>query len=158
MILSALRRCAVLVAIGACSTNKVPPPSSGESGVITTADAQAAPAPNRNRDLITREELANPSVSGLSVLDAIKSLRPQFLTVRGIHAVPVKDSTGRQLVDREAGKVHASLDGNKIVALDELSFVNVSSVSEIRFLNPSAAMQKFGGSAREGPVILVRTM
>ena len=33
-----------------------------------------------------------------------------------------------------------------------------STVVEIRFLNPAAAMQKFGGSALEGPVILVKTM
>jgi hypothetical protein len=30
-------------------------------------------------------------------------------------------------------------------------------VVEIRFLTPSQAMQRFGGAAREGPVILVKT-
>jgi hypothetical protein len=33
----------------------------------------------------------------------------------------------------------------------------VNSVLEIQFLSVAAAMQKFGGAAREGPVILVRT-
>jgi hypothetical protein len=53
--------------------------------------------------------------------------------------------------------VHASIDGTKIVSIEELAGITVSTVSEIRFLNPAQAMQRFGGAAREGPVILVTT-
>jgi len=35
--------------------------------------------------------------------------------------------------------------------------MHVASVLDIRFLDAAAAMQRFGGAAREGPVILVRT-
>ena len=88
-----------------------------EPGVIVTPQSQSATA-NRDRDLITREELSQPSVSALSVLDAIRSLRPQYLSVRGTHTAQIKDAQGRNVVDEESGKVHASLDGTKIVSLD----------------------------------------
>jgi hypothetical protein len=123
--------------------------------------ATQAATPSRNRDVITRDELTAPSVSGLTVLDAVRSLRPQFLTVRGQNTMPAKennDPAGRQLVDLESGKVHASIDGNKIVPVEELSGLRAGSVLEVRFLSPAAAMQKFGGSSRQGPVILVKTM
>jgi hypothetical protein len=123
----------------------------------SSATQAAAPA-SRNRDIITRDELTAPSVSGLTVLDAVRSLRPQFLTVRGLNTVPAKDANGLQLTDQESGKVHASIDGNKIVPIEELSGIRAGTVAEVRFLSPAAAMQRFGGTARQGPVILVKTM
>lgn len=120
--------------------------------------ASQAAAPTRNRDVITRDELTAPAVSGLTVLDAVRSLRPQFLTVRGQNTIPAKDADGRQVVDQESGKVHASIDGAKIVPIEELSSIRAGTVVEVRFLSPAAAMQKFGGNSRQGPVILVKTM
>lgn len=120
--------------------------------IVTSQGQTQAPATNRNRDVITKEELQGASTGSQSVYDVVLALRPNFLTVRGLHAIPVAG------VDGESGKVHASIDGNKIVAVDELRGIQASTVAEIRFLNPAAAMQKFGGAAREGPVILVKTM
>ncbi|MEP6731942.1 MAG: hypothetical protein ABJE10_14945 [bacterium] len=151
---SILRALLLIGSAGACGGQAlVPEPAPGE-----LISAQSQSAPNRNRDLITKEELANPSISGLTVLDAVKNLRPHFLTVRGVNTLPARDANGNQMVDQEAGKVHASVDGQKIVPIEELNGIHASSVVEIRFLSPSAAMQRFGGSAREGPVILVITM
>jgi len=45
-----------------------------------------------------------------------------------------------------------------VVALDELRNILVSSVVDIQFLNSAAAMQRFGGAAHQGPVIVVRLM
>ena len=146
-----LSACVLVAAASACAKH-APPPSSPDPG--TTAPSQQA-APSRNRDVISHEELQAPAIAGLSVLDAVKSLRPQFLTVRGLNTVPAKDANGVQLVDQESGKVHSSVDGNKVGPLDELSSIRASTVKEIRYLNPAAAHQKFGGAAREGPVILV---
>ena len=143
----------IVVALSGCDTNS----ESTAEGSQATASA----TPNRNRDLITRDELTAPAVTGLTVLDAIRSLRPQFLTVRGQNTMPAKegnDPAGRQLVDQESGKVHASIDGGKIVPVEELSGIRAGTIVEVRFLSPAAAMQKFGGSARQGPVILVKTM
>ena len=63
-----------------------------------------------------------------------------------------------EVVDQESGKVHASIDGNKIVPVEELAGIRAGTVVEVRFLSPAAAMQRFGGTSRQGPVILVKTM
>lgn len=148
-----------LLAGSACASN---PAASNTTPVAADgATATQASAPTRNRDIISRDELTKPSVVNMTVLDAIKSLRPQFLTVRGLNTMPAKENNnanGRQIIDQESGKVHASIDGNKVVPLEELAGLRAGSVAEVRFLNPAAAMQKFGGSSRNGPVILVKTM
>src|SRR5436190_24161576 len=135
--------CLVFVFAGGCAGRTTP----------ATADASAAPsqssARGRDRNLLSREELsADPSMNSQSVLDALRLLRPQFLTQRG------KNSHS----DDEAGKVHVSIDGGRIIPLQELENIHAGTVLEIRYLNIAAAMQKFGGAAREGPVILVRMM
>jgi hypothetical protein len=143
-----------LIAGGACASQTAATPA--VAGV--TATQQSASPANRNRDLITRDELTKPSVVNMTVLDAVRSLRPHFLTVRGTNTVPAKTATGQQVVDMESGKVHASIDGNKIVPIEELSSLRAGSVAEVQYLSPAAAMQKFGGASRQGPVILVKTM
>ena len=139
-----------LLAGSACASHKAetaaPAPADG-----ATATQQASAPATRNRDIITRDELTKPSVVNMTVLDAIRSLRPSFLTVRGMQTIPGAS-------DQESGKVHASIDGNKVVPLEELSAIRAGSVAEVRFLAPAAAMQRFGGTARNGPVILVETM
>jgi hypothetical protein len=146
-----LRTCLVLVACAACSkggaTTRAEPAASRQSATTTTT--------RRDRNVITREELADPSVAGRNVLEVVRSLRPQFLTVRGTHTL--QDTATARRVDQDAGKVLASIDGTKIVSVDELAGISATSVVEIRFLTPAQAMQRFGGAAREGPVILVTT-
>ena len=144
--------CLVLAACAACSSG----------GTATRAEPDASPqsvtSSRRDRNVISREELADPAVSGRNVLEVVRSLRPQFLTVRGQHTLQDTATARRGVVDPDAGKVHASIDGTKIVSIEELAGIHASTVMEIRFLNPSQAMQRFGGAAREGPVILVKTM
>ena len=145
-----------LIAAGACASNSASTPAA--AGTTATATQQAAEPANRNRDLITRDELTKPSVVNMTVLDAVRSLRPHFLTVRGTNTVPARNAAGQQVVDGESGKVHASIDGNKLVPIEELQGLRAGNVAEVRFLSIAAAMQKFGGTARNGPVILVKTM
>ena len=99
----------------------------------------------RNRDVISEEELtANPGLRSQSVLEVVRALRPHFLTERGTAGA-------------ERGKVHASIDNGRIVALSELATMHGNTVVEIRYLSSAQAMQKFGSAALEGPVIAVRT-
>ena len=109
----------------------------------------------RDRNLITQEELSAPDLQAQSVLEVIRRLRPNFLNVRGAQSCL---GTSCSKADIESGKVHASVDGNPVVSLSEISTMHVSNVIEIRYLDAGAAMQKFGGSAHEGPVILIKTM
>lgn len=148
-----LGACVLAMVSSACAKSPSPETGASPSGAIMTADAQPViPEGRRERDLITKEEMNRANVGSQSVLEVVTSLRPAFLNVRGLHNVPAAGG------DPEAGKVHASIDGNKLISLDELRGVVASTVKEIRFLNPAAAMQRFGGDAREGPVILVTTM
>jgi hypothetical protein len=101
----------------------------------------------RSRDVITREELSASDMQAQSVLDAVRSLRPQFLNSRGQNSHS----------DPEAGQVHVSIDDGRIGPISDLSLIHVSGVIEIRLLNVAQAMQRFGGAAREGPVIVVKT-
>jgi hypothetical protein len=139
-----------LAAATACATGSSSPAASG-TGVAQT------PAVARNRDLISREELSDPALRAQSVLDIVKSLRPQFVSVRGTQGVRCK-SKDECVTDPDAGAVHVSIDNGRILPLDELANMHVNSVIDIQYLSASAAMQKFGGAAREGPVILVRTI
>ena len=143
-----------LVAAGACASKTSEPAVAG----APATQQSATTTPNRNRDLITRDELTSPSVVNMTVLDAVRSLRPHFLTQRGQNTIPAKNANGQQVIDEESGKVHASIDGNKVVPIQELGSLRAGSVAEVRFLSPAAAMQRFGGSARNGPIILVKTM
>ena len=106
-------------------------------------------APQRNRDLITQDDLsADPILRAQSVLEVVRALRPHFLNDRGATA----------LSDPEAGRVHASIDDGRIVPIGELNGMHANEVIEIQYLNASQALQKFGTAARQGPIILVTTM
>jgi hypothetical protein len=142
-----------LLAVSACATKTTPP--------ATDAGASQAASPSRNRDVITRDELQVPSITGLTVLDAIKTLRPNFLVNRGMNTMPAhanNDPDAPVLTDQESGKVHASIDGSRVVPVSELENIRAGTVAEIRLLSVAAAMQKFGSNSRQGPVILVKTM
>ena len=121
--------------------------SGGPQGAPAGAAAASAPE-RRNPNIITRDELLDTAIRSQNVLEVVKSLRPHFLTMRGTSSIK----------DQEAGKVHASINGMGVVALDELRNILVSSVVDIQFLNSAAAMQRFGGAAHQGPVIVVRLM
>lgn len=129
----------LVLAMAACA-------SGGAAG--STSDTGRSPAVHRDRNVITVDELADPNLTALSVYDAISTLRPNFFANRGSQSVS----------DQDSGRVHASVDGGGIVSVEELKRLHVNGVVEIRFLDAGAAMQKFGSMARQGPVIVVRSM
>ena len=145
------RLCLVIALVTACATG-------GSPSAATGAPPPATPSPPAHRDanVITMEDLSAPSLRSLNVLDAIRTLRPNFLSSRGTQTIPFKGSTG--VVDEESGKVHASIDDSGVLPLDALTRLQVSGVVEIRLLSPAAAMQRFGSTAKQGSVISVRTM
>ena len=135
--------CALVFGAAACAAKA---PTSG------SMDGTRAPA-GRNRDVITQDDLAaDPTLRAQSVIEVVRALRPHFLSNRGNSSLGVSGSS-----DPEAGAVHASLDGGRIVPLSELSGMHANEVIEIRYLNEGQAMQRFGTAARQGPVIVVTT-
>ncbi|MEO5815462.1 MAG: hypothetical protein ABIT20_09310 [Gemmatimonadaceae bacterium] len=114
--------------------------------------AAAAGARPRNRDLITQEDLAaDASLRAQTVLEVIRTLRPQFLNDRGNNTMTAQG-------DPEAGLVHASIDNGRVVPISELNGMHGNEITEIRYLNAAQALQKFGPASRQGPVILVITV
>src|ERR1051325_2643813 len=139
-----------VAAIG-CAKHNAPADSPTPEG----GAANAQQAPNRNRDVITHEELQAPGVVGLDVLEAVRSLRPQYLVVRGQHELPAGQTSdgkngSKSVNDFESGKVHSSIDGGRVGPLDDLTKIRANTIKEIRYLNPVAAHQRFGGAAKEG--------
>ena len=136
---------AALALAGACaSTPKVAP---ADDVAVDTASGTtvALPRARRNANVITREELADPSLSGASGLDAVRRLRPTFLASRG--AISLRDPN--------AGTVKVSLDGGTLGPLEDLDRIRTNEIRAIRYLSASDATQRFGVSAGGSPVILV---
>ena len=125
---------ALAVTLG-CTSNPAP----GGDPSLSTA--------TRRTDVITANELADPSVAAGDVLEAVRRLRPSFLMSRG--ASSMKNTT--------AGSVHVSIDGAPLLTVDNLSRLRPAQVAEIRFLNATDAAQRYGTSAGSGAVILVRS-
>jgi len=137
-----IRKIAALVLVAtACASQS----SSSASGGASSDPRPATP--RRDRNVIGLDELSPAAIRAMNVLDVIRSLRPTFLTDRG------KTSQSNP----EAGKVHASLNYNGVISLNDLRSIPSVGVIEIRYLEPAAAMNRFGGAANEGPVIVVRT-
>lgn len=128
----------LLAATGACAGRA---PSSGAAGETRESSVR------RDPNVISMDELSDPALRGQSVLEVVRTLRPNFLVNRGVQSRS----------NPESGRVHASINGVSVVSLDELRPMHVAGVVEIRFLSAAAAMQRFGGAAQQGPVILVRT-
>ncbi len=112
----------------------------------TSAPADATPA-GRSSDVITAQELASSAVVGGDALEAVRRLRPRFLATRGLTSIKIAN----------AGSVHVSVNGGSLLGLTELSRMQATDLSEIRYLSARDAAQRFGTSAGSGAVLLVKT-
>lgn len=109
---------------------------------------QPAPASSTSSsDVITEQALADPSVNTGDAYEAVRRLRPRFLSNRGSGSI---QSPG-------AGAVHVSIDGGPLTTVDQLKRMRANDVSEIRYLNSSEASLRFGINAGTGGVILVKS-
>jgi hypothetical protein len=101
--------------------------------------------PSSNSDVITREELADPSLVGSTALEAVTRLRPRFVNSR----------SGTPGGTRE--QVQISINGGPPMALGELARIELPPVTEIRYLSTADAGLRFGLRGSMGPVLLVTT-
>lgn len=107
-------------------------------------DPAVPPPITRDSDVITAQELEDPSVRGDNALDAVRRLRPRFLASRG-----------RQTINAGSGTLLVSTNGGPLRGLSDLSRLRSHEVAEIRYLSPSDAAQRFGTAAGSSPVLLV---
>lgn len=100
-------------------------------------------APRSDSDVITQEELADPSVAGSTLLEAVRHLRPRFLNTRS-----------GDLRGHPEG-VQVSVNGGDFVPVSELSRMTVAEVSEVRYLSVADASLRFGLQGSLRPVLLI---
>ena len=112
--------------------------ASSPPGTTTTTGARPS-----DSDVITQEELADPSVAGSTLLEAVRRLRPRFLNTRS-----------GDLRGHPEG-VQVSVNGGEFVPVSELSRMAVAEVSEVRYLSVADASLRFGLQGSLRPVLLI---
>jgi hypothetical protein len=130
---------AVLLVVGAACAQKT-----------TSSSTQATPAAPRlrkNPDVISQEELRDPTIAGADAMTAIRQLRPAFFRTRG----------PQSFTNATAGHVQISQDYGPLQTLNALAAVDTRSLVEVRYLNANDAQNRFGINANGGPVIVVLT-
>jgi hypothetical protein len=113
----------------------------------STAATTATPRVRRNPDVISQEELRDPTIAGADAMTAIRQLRPAFFRTRG----------PQSFANATAGQVQISQDYGPLQALGQLAAIDTRSLVEVRYLNANDAQNRFGINANGGPVIVVMT-
>lgn len=131
----------VVLAATACATQG---PRASTESLSPSASVAAAP---RNPDVITSEEIADPSIGDADALSIIKRLRPSFLATRGGAAgsanSPVKG-------------IQVTIGGGPLQPLTALTTIRGHEMLEIRYLNAAAAAQAYGSAAAAAGVIVIK--
>ena len=141
---------AALVAAAACSSSSSPKPATTpapKDGELTAVTAAPSTRVRKNPDVISREELRDPTIAGTDAMTAIRQLRPAFFRTRG----------PQSFSNANAGLVQVSQDYGPLQPLAQLSGVDTRSLVEVRYLNANEAQNRFGINANGGPVIVVLT-
>ena len=124
---------AVLAATIACAGNPAP---SNES---------SSPAERRRDNVITAQELSAPEIVTQNLLEAVRRLRPNYLTSRG----------GGTPGNPKGGRVQVSIDGSALGEVSNLTSYSPAAVREIRYFTAAEAAQKWGTTSNGGAVIMV---
>ena len=131
---------AVLLAAGAACAQKTASTSS-------TVAPQGSTRARKNPDVISQEELRDPTIAGTDAMTAIRQLRPAFFRTRG--PMSFQNTT--------AGQVQVSQDYGPLQSVNALSAVDTRGLVEVRYLNANDAQNRFGINANGGPVIVLVT-
>jgi len=130
---------ALLLVVGAACAQKTTSSS--------TEATAAAPRIRKNPDVISQQELRDPTIAGADAMTAIRQLRPAFFRNRG----------PQSFSNATAGQVQVSQDYGPLQSVNSLTAVDTRSLVEVRYLNANDAQNRFGINANGGPVIVVLT-
>jgi hypothetical protein len=130
---------AVLLVIGTACAQK--------TTSSTTEATSVAPRIRKNPDVISQQELRDPTIAGTDAMTAIRQLRPAFFRNRG----------PQSFTNASAGQVQVSQDYGPLQTVNALTAVDTRSLVEVRYLNANDAQNRFGINANGGPVIVVLT-
>ena len=132
---------AVLLVVGAACAQKTP------TTISPTVVTEASPRIRKNPDVISQQELRDPTIAGTDAMTAIRQLRPAFFRTRG----------PQSFMNASAGQVQVSQDYGPLQGVNSLVAVDTRSLVEVRYLNANDAQNRFGINANGGPVIVVLT-
>lgn len=103
------------------------------------------PLPSQQRDLLTREEILSSTARQGDLLQAIQSLRPHFLALpRGVYSP--SSPAARPLT--------VYIDRIRQLDLGSLRSLSAARVSEVRYLDPTSALNEFGPTAGGGALLI----
>jgi TonB-dependent Receptor Plug Domain len=131
-----LKAVVIAVALTGCAT-----------GGATTGNGPGAAY--RDPNLITAAELQKENSP--NVYAAIQHLRPEMLRQ---HTENGSMSINSTMTGSDAYDVHVYLDNTRLGDVSDLKTISVTTIKEIRYLNPTQAMQRFG-SGNPGGVIML---
>jgi hypothetical protein len=130
-----------LVALFAVSASCARPPRP----VAEPSNAVFGGKVSRNPNVISQEELQDPIIQSMSVMAAIRQLRPTFF----------RESGPQSFANLSAGIVQVSHDFGPLEPVGQLNGYDTLSLVEIRYLNIHEATNRFGINANGGPVIVL---
>lgn len=134
--LSRLTLAALVAVTASCGGSRTPDTPGG------------APAPSRierQPNVISAEELADPMIYSRDAYTAIRHLRPGFFTYHGPNSFQQSNT----------GVLHISSDYGPLQDLRELAKMTTLGMLEVRYLNAEQAQARFGLNANGGPVIVL---
>jgi len=97
-------------------------------------------------DVLTRDEILSSTASTGNLLQAIQSLRPNFLMAHPT-AHSTRSAAARPLAVYVSG-VHQT------IGVEALTSINAANVTAVRYLDPTAAQNQFGFVATGGALVV----
>jgi hypothetical protein len=115
--------------------------------------------PSRAR--LATEDIRNSGAT--NALELIRGLRPEWLVTRGINSwreTPQGSGSGRNVViTRQADPtIIVYLNGFRLGGIDKLQEITTQVLSSVEYLDPHAAVLRFGGSAAHGAILLTTSI
>lgn len=103
------------------------------------------PGPKPQRDVLSRDEILKSNAHQSDLLQAIRSLRPEFLA-------PPRSRTTRR--GAAVTPLMVYVEGVRQTGPESLRNITASQVLEVRYLDPTASASQFGPNAGGGAIVV----
>lgn len=137
----------LIVVLGLATAACTPKVDPSAPAPATNADGAPVVRASRNPDVISEQELQDPTIAGRNAMEAIRQLRPAFFRTRG--SISLNNPT--------AGLTQISQDYGPLQPLNNLNNIDTRSLVQVRYLSAVDAQQRFGINANGGSVIVLLT-
>jgi hypothetical protein len=132
-------------------------PSSTPTTIVLPERGFAPPS----RARLATEDIRNAGAN--NVLELIRGLRPEWLVTRGLNSwreTPEGSGSGRNVViTRPADPtILVYLNGFRLGGIDKLQEITTQMLSSVEYLDPHAAVLRFGASAAHGAILLTTSV